>query len=147
MVEHMQDRSKNYKLVKAGRKFYSLAVFIFAALIAVTIFTCITDGVTDERIVIILLNSWFILFTMDLIVARFRRDGERAFWHNWVFFSRRNKKQSQDTKVENQKNDDTTEFLQPVNQVIDNVVEKDNTLDYSTINKNNQPPSDLKRTA
>lgn len=92
----MKKNTEKNRVSRRGRRFYFTAIVIFASLIVLALGSCIVQGITDERIVIILMNAWFMLFTMDIVTTRFRRKGEQAFWHNWVFF--RNKQQ--DTQPE-----------------------------------------------
>jgi len=86
-------RTKQYLLKKQSRFFYLCAIVVFSALAFVAFAMSLYDGFTNERVVIMLLNVWFSFYTMDLVTTRFKRNGERAFWHNWVVFSKKERKQ------------------------------------------------------
>ncbi len=91
MIRERRNNKNNKQERRFGRFFYNIALVIFAFIAILTIFTGIYSGFTNERITIILMNLWFMLFTMDVITIRFRRQGEHARWHDWVLFSRTNK--------------------------------------------------------
>ena len=76
-------RTHNYKF---DRSFYVIAIIIFSMVAIGSFVNSIIHGFTDERVAIILMNAWFILFTMNMISVKFKRQGEKNFWSNWVIF-------------------------------------------------------------
>lgn len=84
----IEKRNKNYPM---GLWFYMVIIGIFASISLISLGCCFIGGFTDERIVVILMNAWFMLFTMDIVTVRFKRSGEHSFWHDWIIF---NKKQT-----------------------------------------------------
>ena len=84
-------RTRHYKF---DRSFYMVAIVIFAIIATISMVNAVIHGFTDERIVVILMNAWFMLFTMNMIVVRFKRQNEQYFWQNWVVFSQISKPQS-----------------------------------------------------
>ena len=73
---------------KHSRFFYMFAMSIFISIASITLICSFVFGFTDQRIAVIFLNLWFTLFTMDLVTMRFRRDSEKAPWHEWSAFKR-----------------------------------------------------------
>lgn len=73
---------------KHSRFFYMFAMSVFISIAFITFICSFISGFTDQRIAVIFLNLWFALFTMDLITVRFRRESEKAPWHEWSAFKR-----------------------------------------------------------
>jgi hypothetical protein len=98
-------RTRHYKF---DRSFYILAIIIFTIIVSISFVNSVINGFTDERIVIILMNAWFILFTMNMITVRFKRQNEQYFWHNWIIFKQILKTQSKNSEqsVQNPADDD-----------------------------------------
>lgn len=103
----MPKRHKKYKFEKAGRKFYTMAVAIFAILTLITLGACIFDKITLERVMLTTVNAWFTLFAMNHYTLRYKRDGERAFWHDWFIF--RTQYETVDDEAEENLNEDDTD--------------------------------------
>lgn len=80
-------RVKKSKIRKFSRYFYYAAIFAFASFALLNIGMCLYNGFTDERIALLMLNLWFIFYTMNMITRNFRREEEQVFWHDWVMFS------------------------------------------------------------
>ena len=81
-----EKRKQDYKF---NRSFYILALLIFSSMAVLSFLICIIDKFTDERVVIIIMNAWFTLFTMDIVNVRFKRKGESFFWSNWTVFTKK----------------------------------------------------------
>jgi hypothetical protein len=79
------NRKKNYTL---SRTFYICAIFIFASLTVLSLVMSIIDSFTDQRIFIMLMNAWCMIFTMDCVTKRFNRKNEHFFWHDWKMFAK-----------------------------------------------------------
>lgn len=101
----VEKRKQQYTL---GRLFYMSSICVFACMALASLLTCFIDKFTDERIVIVLMNFWFMLFTMDIVTARFKRQNEHSFWNNWVIF-RRNSDKKDNNQAENVNTVDTEE--------------------------------------
>ncbi|MEM6602866.1 MAG: hypothetical protein AAF621_02345 [Pseudomonadota bacterium] len=85
---YLKERRKSSTIGKKGQFFYAFATGIFLSVAVTTFVVSCISGFTEERIVLLFLNLWFCLFTMDLITMRFRRKGERAPWHDWATFKK-----------------------------------------------------------
>jgi hypothetical protein len=84
-----EKRKQQYTL---GRLFYMGSICVFACTALISLLCCFFDKFTDERIALVLMNSWFMLFTMDIVTARFKRQNEHSFWNNWIIFKRNSHK-------------------------------------------------------
>jgi hypothetical protein len=84
----LNNRKKNYTL---SRTFYVCAIIIFASLTILSLVMSIIDRFTDQRIVIMLMNAWCMIFTMDFVTKKFNRQDEHFFWHDWKIFAKQSK--------------------------------------------------------
>lgn len=89
----------NQKFHQRGLFFYGFSVGIFAIIAFITFLSILVYGITEQRLALIFLNLWFCLFTMDLVVTKLRRFGEKAPWHEWACF---NNNQSEEPHTEKQ---------------------------------------------
>jgi|GEM_PF-6819138 len=88
-------RKPQNKLYKKSRYFYYAAIGFFVIFAFTNIGLCLYKGFTDERIALIMLNCWFIFYTMDLLTSHFKRKEEQVFWHDWIMFSGSSKDQEE----------------------------------------------------
>ena len=80
---------RNAKSSKKSILFYQISACIFWSMCAFTFAYCCIHGFSDVRIVLMLMNGWFGLFTMNMMTIRFRRNNEKQFWYDWSIFQRK----------------------------------------------------------
>jgi L-asparagine transporter-like permease len=73
----MQPEKRRVKGSKKGILFYQISTCIFFFMLALSFIYCCMYGFTDTRVVLILMNGWFALFTMNMMTERFKRADEK----------------------------------------------------------------------
>jgi hypothetical protein len=72
----------------SGKAFYYVVTIIFIASAFVRLAEMIFFNVSFSSFCLLFLNLWFILFMMDLLAKRYRRDNDGIFWKDWALFSK-----------------------------------------------------------
>jgi hypothetical protein len=74
----LKERKKQKIVRKNSRFFYFYAIIIFASFSLINLFFSLYDGFTNERIVLLLLNMWFIFYTINIVTYNLKRKSERT---------------------------------------------------------------------
>jgi hypothetical protein len=82
------EKDRRVKKSSKGLFFYKISTFIFFSMAMTAFIYCCIQGFTDTRVVLILMNGWFGLFTMNMMSVRFKRSEEKQFWYDWKIFQR-----------------------------------------------------------
>lgn len=65
------------------RSFYMTCAGLFALVALVGGISCLIAGPTADRLLAAFAGGWFLIYTMDRIEYRFRRDSDNVFWRRW----------------------------------------------------------------